>query len=77
MKKLFAVLLVGLFSMTYVPKVDAQAVEVALASIALVTLVIDEVSDGCNNLREEGRLQNRLKNDICGPVACISLRPTC
>ena len=78
MKRFLAILLVGAFSLSYAPKSEAQDAGGTWQQILdVVTVVIDEVSEGCDNLREDGRLQKRCKNEICGFVACISLRKAC
>lgn len=77
MKKLIALVLIGIFSLSFVPKSDAQDNKGFLEAINLIAVVVDEVSKGCDNLREEERLQKRCKNGECDFVACISLRKKC
>jgi cadmium resistance protein CadD (predicted permease) len=77
MKKLIALMLVGIFSLSYVPKSDAQDKKGFLETINLIAVVVDEVADGCDELRENGNLQLRCKNNKCVTVACISLRKSC
>lgn len=77
MKRFLALLLVGVFSLSYVPKADAQDAGNWKQILEVITVVVDEVSDGCDNLREEGRLQERCKNGVCAAVACISFRKAC
>lgn len=77
MKRFLAILLVGVFSLSYVPKADAQSADTWKQILDVITVVVDEVSDGCDNLREDGRLQERCKNGKCEAVACISFRKAC
>jgi hypothetical protein len=77
MKRFLALLLVGVFSLSYVPKADGQDAGNWKQILDVITVVVDEVSDGCDNLREEGRLQKRCKNQACDFVACISFRKSC
>lgn len=77
MKKLIALVLIGIFSLSFVPKSDAQDNKGFLEAINLIAVVVDEVSKGCDELRESGDLQLRCKNQKCVTVACISFRKSC
>lgn len=77
MKNVLTLLLVVMFSLSYVPKTDAQDAGTWVKAIDAITVVIDGVSDGCDELRESGNLQLRCKNQKCVTVACISLRKQC
>ncbi|MFC0657050.1 hypothetical protein [Mongoliitalea lutea] len=78
MRKLTFLIVLGSLLMAFpLPSQKVQADPLITAGVTLATGLAVYVDKGCDKQRENGTLQNRCKNGVCGPVACISFRPTC
>lgn len=79
MKSKISIFFLGAFLMflSFSPVSQASDLSDAASVVAAVVSVYKVIDGNCDDKRQEDDLKDRCKNMMCGPVACISFRPSC